>query len=107
MERMTERRREPEPVMYDQLLEETWFKWEEEKKRLRTLPHVFKYNEIPWTQGGQAFHKHYTGNGLGLILNKAPLYTLAIAEQILAPGGHSGRHRHSREACFYILEGKG
>lgn len=34
-------------------------------------------------------------------------YCLDIYQQFLAPGGHSGKHRHLSEEVLYILEGKG
>jgi len=107
MERELERVREREPIMFDRVLEESHRRLKEEKRLAASLPHVIKFQDIPWTQGAQAFHKHLIrGPALDMPFN-TPIRTMVALEQILAPGGKSGRHRHYFEAMFYILEGQG
>jgi gentisate 1,2-dioxygenase len=108
MERQLERRREPEPVTFARHIENLWERLENIKKGAETLPHVVKFNDIPWTQNAMTYIKLYTGEaGLPSRLTRVPIRTLDLREQILFPGGKSGKHRHYMEALFYIMEGQG
>ncbi|MFQ5826231.1 MAG: cupin domain-containing protein, partial [Dehalococcoidia bacterium] len=107
MERQLERRREPEPTTFDREIENLWQGIKDEKEKAESLPRVLKFDSIPWTQGAQAFHKYYIGPGLSWRLRQFPLFSMAVVEQIIPPGGKSGRHRHFMEAIFYIMEGEG
>jgi gentisate 1,2-dioxygenase len=107
LERQLERRREPEPIVYDRYLEEHWQKRDSEKKYFAKLPRVLKYDETPWTQGAMAYHKVYSRLNLEPAENLSPLHSMAVLEQVMFPGKKSGRHRHYMEAIFYILEGEG
>lgn len=107
MEKQLERRREPEPVVYERNIEEVWKAQQAERKALASLPHVIKYSEVTWKQGGQAYRKGFTASLLSQRLTRVPVYTFALTEQILAPGLKSGKHRHFQEALFYIMEGEG
>ncbi len=107
MERQLERRREPEPRTFDREIENLWQGIKNEKEKADNLPRVLKFDSIPWTQGAQAFHKYYIGPGFPWRLKQFPLYSTAVVEQIIPPGGKSGRHRHFMEAIFYIMEGEG
>ncbi len=107
MERELERTKEREPAMYDRVLESSAQLLRDEKKAASAMPHVIKYDSIPWTQGAQAFHKHLIrGPALDMPYNTG-IRSMVALEQILAPAGKSGRHRHYFEAMFYILEGEG
>lgn len=107
MERQLERRREPEPVVYERNIEETWRARREQTKVVASLPHVIQYSQVTWKQGGQAYRKGFTPSLLSQRFTRVPLYTLTLVEQILAPGLKSGKHRHFQEALFYIMEGEG
>lgn len=109
MERQIERRREAEPTMHDYNWNEgRYLRYVEEKKRLASQPHVIKFDSVPWVQVQQAYHKVLVGgNKLEERLLKGPIYTMTCLEQIIKPGGRSGRHRHFQEALFFIMEGKG
>jgi len=107
MEKQSERRREAEPKVFDRELEKLWQSIDGEKKRYATLPRVLKFNDVPWTQGAQAFHKYYIGPGPQWRLKQFPLFSMAVVEQLIPPGGKSGRHRHFMEALFYIMDGEG
>ena len=112
MERELQRVREKEPVIYDPV--DGWFERRDEaRKNFASLPRVIKFDSIPWSQNLQAYHKVFirTKGGDFLVGDfrgwSAPIYTMTCLEQILSPGGKSGRHRHYFEALFFILEGKG
>ncbi len=109
MERQLERRREPEPVIHDYNWNEgRYLRWQEERDRLASLPHVIKFDQVPWVQVQQAYHKVLVGgNKQEDRLTKGPIYTMTCLEQILPSGGHSGKHRHFMEAMFFIMEGQG
>lgn len=81
---------------------------EKERRKRESLPRVMRFDQVPYTQNrsGQTrmllnmpHWKFEARNG--------PIYTMAIMEQVRAPGAHGGKHRHFGEALFYILEGKG
>lgn len=105
------RQREPEPKLHDYSFnEERFIRWEEQKKLFETGPRVKRFEEIPWEQVNQAYHKVLCGAHLPdipLKLKRAPIFTMITMLQVLPPGGRSGNHRHFAEAFFYILEGKG
>lgn len=107
-ERMRER--EPEPTTYDNMAQ--FYKdQDDEGAAFLSLPRVIKFDSVPWTQGVQAYHKAFISlrnraDFLGRKWN-APIYSMTCLEQILKPGGKSGRHRHYFEAMFYIMEGRG
>lgn len=107
MERQLERRREPEPVIYERTSEERWLRREKEKQNAASLPRVLKFDQFPWKQTAQTYMKFYMGTGLPNRMKNAPIYTLDIVEQIIRPHGHPGRHRHFMEALFFIVEGEG
>lgn len=73
-------------------------------------PRVVRYDDVPWEQVHQAYHKIFTGDNLTDIerkLRRAPVYTMSARLQILDSGHRSGNHRHYPEALFYVLEGQG
>jgi len=107
MERQLERRHEPEPVQIVRTSEENRERYETERRKLQTLPHVLKYDSVPWQVSAQAHRKPFAGPGMPRRLTQAPICTMELLEQILLPGEHSGKHRHYYEAIFYIIEGEG
>lgn len=107
MERHLERRREEEPVIFERILEDYQMRVQKERNLVATLPRVIRFNESPWTQNAQAFMKAYTGHDIARRLQKVPLFSFSLREQIVRPGGRSGKHRHYPEALFYIVEGEG
>ncbi len=107
MERVTEKEREPEPLRYDRIIEENQIRMARDRQKAALLPHVLKSAEVPWTLGIMALHRKWIGSAPGDRLAVAPIYTMAIFEQILDAGAKGGRHRHVREAIFYVLEGEG
>lgn len=107
MEKQAERRREQEPIIFSRLLEER-YKWQQsEADKIAALPRVVKYDSVPWVQNAQAHVKYWTTTLLPLRLQKAPIFTFSLLQQLVAPGNKSGKHRHYFEAIFYILEGEG
>lgn len=107
MERQLERRKEPEPITFIRSSEERWLRREKEKQKADTLPKVLKYDEIPWAQNAQTYLKRFCGPGLAELFKQLPIYTFNLAEQMIAPKGHPGKHRHFQEAIFYIVDGEG
>ena len=107
MERQQERRREEEPVVFERILEDYQQRVTRETNLVSSLPRVIKFNEVPWTQNAQAFMKAYTGHDISRRLQKVPLFSFSLREQVVRPGGKSGKHRHYPEALFYIVEGEG
>jgi len=72
-----------------------------ELKRLRDQPRVRKAKEIGFTDGPQAFSRHYVEPKDGIT------QTFHIHLEEYAPGGKSQKHGHVNEAAFYILDGDG
>ncbi|MBI4334575.1 MAG: cupin domain-containing protein [Chloroflexi bacterium] len=108
MERITERRREPEPVAFNRRIEETQLRLGQEAGRVASLPRVLKAADIPWEKSMQtALSRQWVSAAPRDRLAKAPIRTMGILEQILEPGMKGGRHRHVREAIFYIIDGEG
>jgi len=107
MERQLERRREPEPVQYDRYMEDMWLVMKSERDRIASLPHVLKFNEMPWRQAAQCYWKHYVGYLPNERFKLAPLSGMTVSEQMLFRGSKSGKHRHFNEAVLFIVKGEG
>lgn len=111
MEQQRFRQREPEPKLHDYSWNDDRFiRWEEQKKLFKKVPRVRRFEDVPWEQVHQAYHKIFTGAHLPdipLKLKRAPIFTMSARLQIIPAGKRSGNHRHFDEALFYILEGKG
>jgi gentisate 1,2-dioxygenase len=73
----------------------------EELAKLRSMPRVFRGDEINFNDGPQAFSKHYIEPEDGV----TQMFHIHLEEY--APGGKSQKHGHVNEAAFYILDGKG
>jgi gentisate 1,2-dioxygenase len=73
----------------------------EELDRLRSIPRVFKGDEIKFNDGPQTFSKHYIEPVDGVT------QTFHIHLEEYGPGAKSQKHGHVNEAAFYILDGKG
>lgn len=70
----------------------------EYKKRMG----VVKAEDMPWENSPQGRIKH-------MVHEKMNTRECCVEEyqQLLSPGGRSGKHRHMAEEILYILEGKG
>jgi quercetin dioxygenase-like cupin family protein len=73
----------------------------EELLRLRAQPRVRKAKDIKFTDGPQAFSRHYVEPKDGIT------QTFHIHLEEYGPGGKSQKHGHVNEAAFYILDGTG
>jgi quercetin dioxygenase-like cupin family protein len=73
----------------------------DELTRLRAQPRVRKASEIGFTDGPQAFSRHYVEPKDGIT------QTFHIHLEEYGPGGKSQKHGHVNEAAFYILDGDG
>jgi len=115
MEKQLERRREAEPIQMSRVIESLRRGFYEENEKAASLPHVIKYDSVPWLQHAQAYQKFFTahdsGEFMGGRMTRMPIRTFTVDEQILmskgAEGAKSGGHRHYVEAIFYIIEGQG
>lgn len=107
MEKHLERRREQEPKEYVRSVERLWLRVQNDKNRVASLPHVIKFDDVPWRQSAQSYRKAFFDCGPQERLTAAPISSIGVHEQIIPPGGKSGRHRHYFEAIFYIVEGRG
>ena len=108
MERQLERKREAEPVVFSRMIEEMWTRLKTLNETVAAMPHVIKYNDVPWNQNATTYLKNYTGPaGIPGWLSKVPIHTLDLREQMVFAGRKSGKHRHYQEAFFYIIEGEG
>src|SRR3989440_2454815 len=77
------------------------YKLRDEPARRRALPRVRKGNQIKFSDGPQAYSRHYVEPEDGIT------QTLHIHLEEYGPGGKSQKHGHVNEAAFYILDGKG
>ena len=113
MERVSERRREPEPVIYSTVIEQSQQFVRDFQQRLENAPRVVKFNQYPTMTNAMARHKQYTQHepaNEGHIQHRAKRLAITsfnLREQIFPPGMKSGVHRHFLEAVFYIIEGEG
>ncbi|MBI4332206.1 MAG: cupin domain-containing protein [Chloroflexi bacterium] len=107
MEKIIERKREPEPVHTNRNIEEMTARLVKEREKVALLPRVLRAADTNWTVGIQAFRRMWVSMTPAERFSKAPVCTMALMEQILEPGMKGGRHRHVREAIFYIIEGEG
>lgn len=107
MEKVAERRGEPEPTIFSRTIEATQMRTSQEAAKVAALPRVLKAAGRPWIMGIQALSRYWVDTAPSSRLSEAPIVTMAIQEQILEPGMKAGRHRHVREAIFYVMEGEG
>jgi quercetin dioxygenase-like cupin family protein len=63
---------------------------------------VVKAKEMPWEESPQGHLKHVVNEKMD-----TRECALNIYQQLLPPGGRSGKHRHLAEEVFFVLEGKG
>jgi gentisate 1,2-dioxygenase len=73
----------------------------DELQRLRAQPRVRRAADINFTDGPQAFSRHYVEPKDGIT------QTFHIHLEEYGPGGKSQKHGHVNEAAFYILDGEG
>ena len=63
---------------------------------------VVAAEEMPWENSPQGRIKHVVNEKMNTAECCIDMY-----QQLLPPGGQSGKHRHMAEEVFYVLEGKG
>ncbi len=63
---------------------------------------VVRAEEMPWEDSPQGRIKHMVNDRMNTRECCIDEY-----QQLLPPGGHSGKHRHMAEEIVYVLEGKG
>ncbi|MCL5046739.1 MAG: cupin domain-containing protein [Actinobacteria bacterium] len=73
----------------------------EELKRIRSLPRVIHYEDIPWEGGPQMFNKWLMEPSWGF------MQSLNIHMKEMVPGSTSQIHGHQNDALFYVLQGTG
>lgn len=67
-----------------------------------SLKTVVKSEEMVWEDSPQGRLKHMVNGEMGTKEHCVDMY-----QQLIAPDGKSGRHRHLSEEVFYVLEGQG
>lgn len=107
MERPLERKQESEPQLLDTNIEDRIWRLSDERRKKAAMPRVLKPGDTPWAMNAQAFARMWIGADPKDMLARVPIHTMSITEQIIPPSAKSGRHRHVREAIFYIMEGRG
>lgn len=109
MERELERLRERGPELHDYTWnEDRVLRWQQERVTFADRPRVLKWDSVPWEQVWMSSHKVYASAEVGRPpRGKAPIRTMTVLEQVIPPGGKSGKHRHFPEALFFVLEGRG
>lgn len=80
------------------LLEEA----EAARKRERSLQSLITSEQQEWEDCDQGLIKHLVNASMN-----AAEHCLEMYQQVIAPGGHSGRHRHLSEEMIFVLEGSG
>jgi len=63
---------------------------------------VIKAAEMPWEESRQGLIKHMVNEKM-----KTTECAIDLYQQVLSPGGKSGKHRHMSEELIYVLEGSG
>ncbi len=63
---------------------------------------LIKAEEMPWENSPQGRIKHVVNEEMD-----TKECCLDVYQQVLPPGGRSGKHRHMAEEVLYVLEGKG
>jgi len=107
MERQLERKHENEPLLLDTNIEDRIWRLSDERRKKAAMPRVLKPVDTPWAMNAQAYARMWIGADPKDMLARVPIHTMSITEQIIPPSAKSGRHRHVREAIFYIMDGKG
>lgn len=72
------------------------------RKEYKARKGIVKSNEMPWEDSPQGRIKHVVNEKMN-----TRECALDIYQQVLEPGGCSGKHRHIAEEVFFVLEGKG
>jgi quercetin dioxygenase-like cupin family protein len=73
-----------------------------EKLRAELLQSVISADDQVWEDSTQGLLKHMVNAGMN-----AAEPVLDMYQQVLAPGGKSGRHRHFSEELLFVIEGCG
>ncbi len=74
----------------------------EGRKAYKAKKGIVKAEEMPWEDSPQGRIKHVINEKMNTRECALDLY-----QQVLEPGGCSGKHRHLAEEVFFVLEGKG
>lgn len=72
------------------------------REQYKQRPGTVTAEEMPWENSPQGRIKHV----INASMNTREC-CIDIYQQLLPPGGRSGKHRHMAEEVFYVLEGKG
>ncbi|MCL4486610.1 MAG: cupin [Chloroflexi bacterium] len=72
------------------------------RKEYKAKKGIVKAEEMPWEDSPQGRIKHVVNEKMN-----TRECALDIYQQVLPPGGSSGKHRHLAEEVFFVLEGKG
>ena len=72
------------------------------RKEYKKRKGIVKATEMPWEETPQGHLKHVVNQKMNTRECALDLY-----QQLLNPGGCSGKHRHLAEEVFFVLEGKG
>ncbi len=72
------------------------------RKTYKKRKGVIKAAEMPWEEAPQGHLKHVVNEKMN-----TRECALDVYQQLLSPGGCSGKHRHLEEEVFFVLEGKG
>ncbi|CAG0946050.1 hypothetical protein ANRL1_02725 [Anaerolineae bacterium] len=72
------------------------------RKTYKRRKGIVKAKEMPWEDSPQGTIKHVVNAKMNTRECALDLY-----QQLLPPGGCSGKHRHLAEEVFFVLEGKG
>ena len=115
MERQLERRREPEPPIYDYNYEVRFVTQQEDREKVVSLPRVFKLEDLLREAPGESVNSKGTGKshifGQHTVydrLTRGPLYSFTTHYVVMRQGDpRRGAHRHQAEAMFYVIRGKG
>ncbi len=72
------------------------------RKEYKKRKGIVKAKEMPWEDSPQGRIKHVVNAKMNTRECALDMY-----QQLLSPGGCSGKHRHLAEEVFFVLEGKG
>lgn len=75
---------------------------ESAKKREKGLQSLITAEQQEWEDCEQGLIKHLVNESMDVAE-----YCLEMYQQIIAPDGYSGRHRHLSEEIIFVLEGSG
>lgn len=71
-------------------------------RRRDMLQSLIPAEEQPWEESPQGLIKHMVNDAMDTAEQSLDMY-----QQVIAPGGRSGRHRHFSEEILFVVEGSG